>query len=529
MAKSGTLRQEIMRYYTIRRFDGGLNNLANASLADNQASNILNFDLATRGSIKVRLGHTRLNASALAVISAGAFIGASAPIRGLTRFYNTSATNPWVACCSGRIHYGASILSAYLTQTMTVDADMEFEVFKDTLLMVNGVDKYKSKLRSAADCSAWTNAPAMIVLKPWQDRLWGVPTASAYVVKHTSAAGSVDGWTTSHYFTVGRQDGGSIIALEVFQGSLIILKTTGIYTLTGTNPQNYQLDRMSKHGCISRRSVVVGDNGIIYLASDGVRLFNGMDSVLLSENENYWVDILGAINMSKVNNVAATYFDRKYILVYDDVAAGVIRNNYAFIFNFLTGTWTKYSIPGNVFFKTLGSNEELDLYFGSSVSGYIYKMFNGYTDDNPAATAAARTTSAVAISASYKTKAFDLSDRYTDLSITDKQFRKVLVEGSVASSYIGVSAEMDSGQGVTKNWSIRSKAGEGFLLGSGTGAGVLGSTKLGTRLANFANQQSLPVVAQGKTIALSFGSQRRSQQTEINAARIGWRKKRVGV
>ena len=523
MAQAGTLRREIMKYYTIRRFDGGLNNLANASLADNQASEILNFDLATRGSIKVRLGHTRLNASALADLSAGAFIGSSAPIRGLTRFYNTSGSNQWVACCSGRVHYGASILSAYLTQTMTVDADMEFTVFKDTLLMVNGVNKFKSKLRGAGDCSAWTNAPAMIVLKPWQDRLWGVPTASAYVVKHTSAAGSVDGWTTSHYFTVGRQDGGDIIALEILFGNLVILKTTGIYTLTGTHPQNYQLDRMSKHGCISRRSVVVGDNGIIYLASDGVRIFDGMQSVLLSENENYWVDILGAINMSKVNNVAATYFDRKYILAYDDVAAGVIRNNYAFVYNFLTGTWTKYSHPGNVFFKTLGSNEALDLYFGSSVSGYIYKMFNGYTDDNPAATAAARTTSAAAISASYKTKAFDFSDKYTDLALTDKQFRKVLVEGSIASSYVGVSAEIDSGRGITKNWNVRSEAVATFTLG----VSVLGVDRLGAGLAILDSEQSLPVGAQGKTISLSFGSQRRSQQAEINAAKIGWRKKRV--
>ncbi len=522
-----TLRQEIMKYYALRRFDGGLNNLTDGLLADNQAAEIINFDLATRGSIKVRKGFTRLNASAM-VPSSGAMSATSAPIRGMTRFYNSTGSNEWVACCSGRIHYGASIMSAFLAQPMTVDADMEFCVFKDTLLMINGADKFKTKLQGSGDCSAWTGAPVLSLVIPWQDRLWGVPTASAHMVRHTSAAGSIDGWAAADNFMVGRQDGGDIVALAVFQGSLVILKTTGIYVLTGTHPENYQLDRMTKHGCISRRSVIVGDNGIIYLAPDGVRLFDGMQSVLLSENEKYWVDILGAINMAKVNNVAATYFDRKYILAYDDVAAGVVRNNYTFVYNFLTDSWTKYTLPANVFFKTLGSNEELDLYFGSSVSGYIYKMFNGQTDDNPAAIAANRTASGLAISAQYKTKAFNFSDQYNDLSVTDKQFRMVLVEGGITSSFIGVSAELDSGKGIKQNWKIQSEATGGFLLGSGTGAGVLGHTMLGARLANLDSQQSLPVAAQGKTISLNFGSRRRGQVAEINVAKIGWRKKRVG-
>lgn len=523
MARSATLRREIMKYYTIRQFDGGLNNaFADHMLLDNQASAIINFDLTTRGSIKVRNGFTRLNVSAL-VPSAGAMSATSSPIRGLTRFYNTSATNLWVACCSGRIHYGTATLSSYLTQTVTVDADMQFEIFKDTLLMFNGVDKYKSKMRAVGDISAWTNAPATSIVKAYQDRLWCVPTASAYAVRHTSAVGSIDGWSASDYFMVGRQDGGSIVALEVFHGNLIILKTTGIYVLVGTNPDNYQLDRMSKHGCIARRSVVVGDTGIIYLAPDGVRMFDGMTSTLLSETEQYKVKILSDINMNKVNNVAAAYFDRKYILAYDDVAAGVVRNNYAFVFNFLTGTWTKYTLPANMFFKTLGSNEALDLYFGSSVSGYVYKMFNGTTDDNPVATAAARTTSARAISASYKTKGFDFSGQYKELGATDKQFRKVIVNGSIASSFIEIFADIDRGRGTGRHWNVYSEAVATFILGQS----LLGVDKLGAGIAAVTSEQSLPVNAQGKTISLKIQSKRKNQAAEINLVSFGYREKRV--
>jgi hypothetical protein len=561
-----------MKFYSLRRFDGGLNNaFADHMLLDNQAADILNFDLTTRGNIRVRNGFSRLNTSALRDISARtsatfsaygpsafyvsggvAYVGTSAgtsatptsatsaslwlfpsaaasfyvpvggskPVRGLTRFYNTSGTNPWVACCSGRVHFGTASLSSYLTQTFTVDADMEFTVFRDTLLIVNGVEKFKSRLRSASDSSAWANAPIMNTVISWQDRLWGVPTASAYVVRHTSAIGSTEGWDAASFFTVGKQDGGDILALAVLFGNLVILKTTGIYVLAGTTPENYQLDRMSQHGCISRRSVEVGDTGIIYLAPDGVRIFDGINSILLSETEQFKVKIIGDINMNKVNNAAGVYFDRKYILAYDDVGAGEVRNNRAFVFNFLTGTWTKYTLPANALFKTLGSNESLDLYFGSSVSGFVYKMFTGTTDDGVGATSATK-----AISANYKTKGFDFSDRFNDLATTEKQFRKVIVKGSVASSYIGVSAEVDAGAGITRSWSIDSQAIASFILG--TDDAVLGISRLGGGIATLSNEQSLPVRAKGKTISLKITSNRKSQETEINAVSFGYRRRRV--
>jgi hypothetical protein len=224
--------------------------------------------------------------------------------------------------------------------------------------------------------------------------------------------------------------------------------------------------------------------------------------------------------MNKVNNAAGVYFDRKYILAYDDVGAGEVRNNRAFVFNFLTGTWTKYTLPANALFKTLGSNESLDLYFGSSVSGFVYKMFTGTTDDGVGATSATK-----AISANYKTKGFDFSDRFNDLATTEKQFRKVIVKGSVASSYIGVSAEVDAGAGITRSWSIDSQAIASFILG--TDDAVLGISRLGGGIATLSNEQSLPVRAKGKTISLKITSNRKSQETEINAVSFGYRRRRV--
>ena len=72
-----------MKFYTIRRFDGGLNDqFGNEMVADNQATEIQNFDVTTRGSLKMRDGYTSLNASAMAT--------SASPVRGLYRNYRST-------------------------------------------------------------------------------------------------------------------------------------------------------------------------------------------------------------------------------------------------------------------------------------------------------------------------------------------------------------------------------------------------------------------------------------------------------
>ena len=597
MARSTSLHYEIMKYYPVRRFDGGLNDQYSRNLlADNQAEDILNFDLTTRGSIKVRLGSVALHVSALtflsavlsahpifgpsafylsggtayvsatgvwtlsavvsaasatyapsafvsipplsAYLSAGAIwpsgagstlsvidttarriylrVGPTSPIRGLTRYYNTSSTNQWVAFCSGRIHFGGSVLSSYLAQTFTVDSDMDFVTFKDTLLFYNGNEKYKSKLRSKTDSSSWAAAPVMDILKPWQDRLWCVPTASAYAVRFTSAIGSTEAWSAADYFIVGRQDGGNIVGLEVFQGSLIILKTTGIYVMVGTHPDNYQLEQMTDKGCVAKGSIVVGDTGIIYLSSDGVRLFDGITSHMLSETEDYWLNIVGVMNTARLSRIRAKYHDRKYILGYDDSGAGETLNNNAWVYNFRTNSWTKYSLRGNGMYKTLGADEDSDLYIGSSVSGIVFRLFSGTTDyaSGPAAMSAA-------ISALYKTKAFDMSDQRRDRINEEKQFLKVSVQGSMDAGSIRMNSQVDSGDGPAQADILEYEGSGGFLLDTD----VLDVGVLGSGSNRFSHEHDMDVGMAGKTMTLELTARDLAQSAEIDAIVIGYRDK----
>ena len=507
MAKT-TLRQEIMKFYNIRRFDGGLNDqFSNEMVADNQATRILNFDLTTRGSLKTRNGCTKMNTSAMAV--------SASPVRGLFRHYRASGTGTWFAACSGKIYRNAA-LSSSLSGTFTVNADFDFLAYKDYLLAWNGVDAPIKHLPSGglSAISAWIPAGAAQSIDDaivWQDRIWIVPTNSAYIVRHTSAVGGLDGFAAADYLAVGRKDGGSIKKQAILDGNLVLMKDTGIYVLAGTHPDNYQLDRISRNGCISKGSVAVGDNGIIYLSHDGVRYFDGGQSHLLSETDEYFVDIVGAMNAARKSKTTGAYFDRKYLLAYDDVSTTTSINNYVYVYNFMTNSWTKYDIKANVFAQVTGANESKGLYFGHSVSGYVYQLFSGTTDDG------------TAIPASYKTKAYDMSGRYKDLAMTDKQFRKVFAAGQLSNGVMNMRVSVDSGNQYTGSYNIASEATSGFLLGTS----VLGTDYLGSGLSRFSDEKDLPVVAAGKTITIELSAYGASQAAEIDLLGVGFTEKWV--
>jgi len=519
MAKARNLREEIMRFYTINRFDGGLNNrFASHMLKDNQASSIIDFDLTTRGSLKTRDGYSKLNASC---IPSAATSAAYKPIRGLYRHYDVDGTARWYAACSGRIHRSAGThLSAVNSSAWTVNSWFDFESYKGQLFIYNDVDTSKRHTPSAgvAKVSAWNPATlgALTCVRLWQDMLWVVPNSDQSKLHHPSAAGcTLDAsYLADDYLYVGRKDGGNIKRMEVLHGNLVVLKDTGIYVLTGTHPDNYQLDRMTKHGCTAKRSVVVGDKGIIYLAPDGVRIFDGMNSELLSETDDYWVDIIGAMNSTNVVNATATYFKRKYILAFDDSSTTTNYNNRAFVYNFLIrpyGAWTKYRLPANAFAVTKGTGEAHDLYFGSAVSGFVYKMFDGATD------------AGTAVAPSFQSKAFDLSDQYHDRSFEDKQFRKVLVQGELEANEIFFTAKVDEGIGLTESFTHKYDRSGGFILG----VDRLGTGRLVAPEPRFSTEHNLATRASGKNISIEIKATAGSHKTQIKSLAIGFRDKRV--
>ena len=106
--------------------------------------------------------------------------------------------------------------------------------------------------------------------------------ASGNVVNF-SPVNSVRDWRSDEveYF----QDGGvGIQKMVSFPNALIVMKEDAIYALTGNSYQTYQKRMVTKEGTIAPRSVVVMDQELYYLSRDGIRGWNGTQSVILTKH-----------------------------------------------------------------------------------------------------------------------------------------------------------------------------------------------------------------------------------------------------
>ncbi len=79
---------------------------------------------------------------------------------------------------------------------------------------------------------------------------------------------------------------GAFTALCSYNNDLIAFKPDSITVISGTNPMNYHSSVINGVGCISKKSVAVTPNGVIFLGYNGFYLYNGSLPYCLSTKLN---------------------------------------------------------------------------------------------------------------------------------------------------------------------------------------------------------------------------------------------------
>ena len=110
-----------------------------------------------------------------------------------------------------------------------------------------------------------------------------------------STAGNSREWPPFNFIDVNPDDGDWITGMFVYRGRLYVSKRGTMYEIQGSvfhpvhgNQQIIQLEHVP--GTLSNRSIVVTDHGVYYLAEDGIRLFDGAASSLVSEKIQGTID-----------------------------------------------------------------------------------------------------------------------------------------------------------------------------------------------------------------------------------------------
>jgi hypothetical protein len=244
---------------------------------------------------------------------------------------------------------------------------------------------------------------------PWatyfQRRLWmpylyengGTLTVSTYtnrgIADEIIASDILDSNTYDRVLNQFRISGGTadyVVAMHGFyDDALVVMNRNSIHAVVGTQgslADTVVKELTSEVGCLSRKSVVMQANNLIFLSDNGVYALTFLNDYNLrgteeplSKNIQPYID---RINARLAGNATAVYYDNRYYLAVplDSVvgADDALGNNAILVFNFLNKGWESLDTYGSsgfliTDFVTAGAGVRNDLYAVSS-SGGIHKM-----------------------------------------------------------------------------------------------------------------------------------------------------------
>ena len=180
---------------------------------------------------------------------------------------------------------------------------------------------------------------------------------------------------TDQYADIRLNDGDQLTVIGTWLSNFVISKdnswqyldTTGATPLTDWSVS----DVYTPKGCRSIYSAVMTHLGWLFLAGDGIYLFNGQYSLIKSKQITPTIE---SIDQNNRDNVYADFTNNKYYLTYADSTEGTSTNNKTLVYDVLTEAYTIFTLGFSCFdVFSSGSDDEI-LYGGSMTNGNIYGL-----------------------------------------------------------------------------------------------------------------------------------------------------------
>lgn len=222
-----------------------------------------------------------------------------------------------------------------------------------------------------------TSAPPMGRLSIiYFNRLWIANDPNHPSRIYYSEDSNHDVFLPTSYFDIRQNDGDEITMINSVLGKLTIGKTNSIqklYTDTGTTgdpAEDWSIsDPFSYVGCHAIYSAVDTPSGLMYLSNNGIYLFNGQYSTLVSDVVSPEIK---DISSSNISNTWAAYYKNSYYLTYTSTKSGGSTNNRVLVFDTLSKGFEIDTLSINVFSVLKGGSDVEILYSGGSDVGKIY-------------------------------------------------------------------------------------------------------------------------------------------------------------
>jgi hypothetical protein len=374
-------------------FSGGLNLTSDPiHVKDIETTDCLNVDFDTRGAVKKRLGSsqrgiTEPNPPFDYILPYRTPAGASYLLlvrQGFgTLTMDTSYTTTLIAAstqdATALNHGVVAGASAYIVNNA------------DATLKINGTTA--SRLGTAAGATG--NHPKARYVTFHKNRLFfghcnaGANPSRVIFTGSDANPADLEYFKTLSTVDFDPDDGDEITAIVPFLDQLTVFKRNKIFTLRGNQPSSFiRVLANPALGCVAPRSAQAWDKGVMFLSTRGVFSFDGARATRVSEKIDPALNELPADTLSAASGLV--YQQRYYLFVNESAVSP--SNETVYVFDFTTGTWTKYS-GWNVRQAAIWNRVGADEMFGiDDVARDKILQYRIGTDDNGAPIAAHFTT-----------------------------------------------------------------------------------------------------------------------------------------
>lgn len=364
---------------------GGLNSTAgNLQLEDNESSKLQNIDFDKFGSILKRNGYTALNTSAIASSPASDGL--------FWHEWNASGTQTrkLMNVAGGKFWKMDDLDGTWddITGALTITSGnhCDFESFLNECYVTNGYD-VPFKWTGTGNGSAMT-VPSSLTkakyVKQFNNYLFlaNVYVGTTYYPSrfYWSNLKDTGTWLSTSWIEIAKDDGQEITGIKVLSDRLVVFKGRSIYNVffTGDADIPFTVSKSnSPVGCVAPFSIQEVDNGLVFLAPDGIYYYDGNNSYKISVRIQTTLD---SFNQTKMNTVVSSVYRKKNLVYFAFCSSSATTHDRVIVWNYFLNSFSVYSgmaIAGMA--QVFPDGMEERPYF-ADYSGFAYRMDTGEND-----------------------------------------------------------------------------------------------------------------------------------------------------
>lgn len=341
------------KWTSFNDFGGGLNEVNRAeSIADNEFTELLNFEFTNSRHLRSRGGFVRYNISP----------DFTSRITSIYNFITSAQVSHLILTTGSEIYKDTAGVFSSIKGALTLPSNTywRWATFNDLAIGVNGDSGAVSDIvkwngaGNIADLALTGIAGAPVgayLVETFNSRLW-VVFKSLPNRLYFSTLGNPEDWASSGGFLeIGYNDNDIIVDIRAHRGVLFIFKRRSIYVLRtsingqiNTDPNGWEVKDFTRGGgCISQFGTQVVLNDLMFLSDEGlasisaVQEFGEFKAAIVSRKLNGLTNLNKAIDtfpsalltpksmyfIGVPNTITGTVNNRFYVLDYKDIEGGI--------------------------------------------------------------------------------------------------------------------------------------------------------------------------------------------------------------